>query len=342
MKYLRQLVHTFAICVILATATGSSVADEKVKPDRDTLSIVLLQSQVSSLSKDVLVKKVNKAWGPANPSNDAKKGSATPSVSVTKLPSKNDRFVIKSGDHRFTLEMVNETYVEKSAIEAVVELRNRKMLLDHHGFIAISFAPEAAAGTSAKARKNLYRQMSRLLATLVNEDTLGVMIPAEEILACNTGSLSEQLQSEDPIAALREALEVPVVDASDDDPKMKEAVAEAHKTWAQFVAAFKKQAKNTESFGVKFPFDTPDKDRKEFMWVQVTKISDDLVMGTLANEPVLAQDIKLGDKVQKKVSEMSDWMYYKDGEIVGGFSVKVLMEQQAARESGDAKASGDN
>lgn len=77
------------------------------------------------------------------------------------------------------------------------------------------------------------------------------------------------------------------------------------------------------------------------MWVQVTKITDELVIGTLANEPVLAQDIKLGDKVQKKVSEMSDWMYYKDGEIVVGFSVKVLMDQQAAKESGEAKPSGD-
>jgi uncharacterized protein YegJ (DUF2314 family) len=29
-----------------------------------------------------------------------------------------------------------------------------------------------------------------------------------------------------------------------------------------------------------------------------------------------------------KVSQLSDWMYVKDGEIVGGYTVKVLMDKQ--------------
>jgi uncharacterized protein YegJ (DUF2314 family) len=33
-----------------------------------------------------------------------------------------------------------------------------------------------------------------------------------------------------------------------------------------------------------------------------------------------------------RVSQLSDWMYLKDGEIVGGYTVKVLMNKQKQEE----------
>jgi uncharacterized protein YegJ (DUF2314 family) len=122
---------------------------------------------------------------------------------------------------------------------------------------------------------------------------------------------------------------VPVLNSADDDPKMKAAVQEARKSWTQFEKAFTKRAANTESFNVKFPF--PAKDRQEFMWVEVTSIKDNMVIGKLGNDPVWATNLKIGDEVTMRISELADWMYLQDGEMVGGFSVKVLLEKSKSQ-----------
>ena len=68
------------------------------------------------------------------------------------------------------------------------------------------------------------------------------------------------------------------------------------------------------------------------MWVEVTSVSKDTVRGKLANEPVWSKDLRIGDEVTRKVSELTDWLYLTDGQIVGGYTVKVLTMPQEESE----------
>jgi len=97
-------------------------------------------------------------------------------------------------------------------------------------------------------------------------------------------------------------------------------VAEARRRWPEFVEAFR--AKAGENFGVKAPL-TVDDDR-EFIWIEVVGLEPDYVHGTLGNEPVALGWLKMGDRVEVPVKDVTDWAYLRDGQPVGMFSVKVL------------------
>jgi uncharacterized protein YegJ (DUF2314 family) len=103
---------------------------------------------------------------------------------------------------------------------------------------------------------------------------------------------------------------------------MLAAVAEARARFPEFVAAFEGRDGDEEQvFSVKAPFGVEDE--VEFMWLQVTGIENDVVYGVLGNEPARGK-LKLGDRVRTSVAQINDWVYLRNDEMIGGFTVKVL------------------
>lgn len=62
--------------------------------------------------------------------------------------------------------------------------------------------------------------------------------------------------------------------------------------------------------------------------MEVVSIEGDEILGDLANEPVDLPFLHEGSRVRGKVSELNDWGYLQGEELVGGFTVKVLMNTQ--------------
>jgi len=308
---------------LCATAPAQPPAT-KTDSESTPFSIVLLQTALPELSLERFADVVSKAW-PA----DSEQRVVIDTADLA-IPEKRDPgfSVGVSGDLNIWVTLSPRPFVKAADIEQVSDLRIRKMLNAHRASISIHVV-------SRKHRKlnddetlpaTLIPLMTELAAELVDTKTLGIIVPSEEILLPRGADLQSLLREKDPITALKNAANVPVVNSADDDPQIKAAVQEARTTWNQFTKAFESRAQNTESFNVKFPFKS--KDKTEFMWIEVTSINENMVTGKLGNDPVWAKDLKLGDEVKMKVSELADWMYLKDGEMVGGFSVKVLLEQQ--------------
>lgn len=231
--------------------------------------------------------------------------------------------------------MSSEPYLKQDAIDDVEELRLKTMLKEHEAWVSVDLLTgDDELSPAAKARE--WNRVASLAAELMNDKTVGVILPEPNVIVVKNDSTADQLRQEDPVTALKESLDVAVVGADSEDPEMKQAVEEARTSWPEFVKAFEAKAEGTENFGVKFPFDAPE--NKEFMWIEVTSINDEFVTGKLANDPVWVKDLKLGSKVKKKVSEIADWMYIKDGDIVGGYSVKVLLKRQADEQAKDEES----
>ena len=58
-------------------------------------------------------------------------------------------------------------------------------------------------------------------------------------------------------------------------------------------------------------------------------------MGIIANEPVYTDKVQLGDTIKVNRASISDWMYYDEGKVVGGFTIRAIRdalspEEQAA------------
>ncbi len=284
------------------------------------ISLILLQSKLPELNEELLGELVFKAWQVR-----LRSGAKFANTGEECVFKNGASFVIQTKNSRLQLTAKSMPYRNTEDIEGVDDLRARKMLTDHRAWISIE-GTSVAVASQADANASLLLQIASLTAELVDKNTLGIILPSHDILLPRPENLQALLREKTPVAALLAAANVPVVNASDDDPRIKAAVATAKKTWPDFVKAFNAKAANTESFGVKFPF--PADARQEFMWIEVTSVDEGFVSGRLANDPVWCKDLKLGDEVRKKITELADWMYLKDGELVGGFSVKVLLEQQ--------------
>ncbi|MCH7861730.1 MAG: DUF2314 domain-containing protein, partial [Proteobacteria bacterium] len=72
-----------------------------------------------------------------------------------------------------------------------------------------------------------------------------------------------------------------------------------------------------------------DGDMTEFIWVNVTAIEGDEIHGELGNNPVDLENLKIGDSLRVKLTDLNDWLYTDGDELVGGFTTKVLMNPDA-------------
>ncbi len=117
----------------------------------------------------------------------------------------------------------------------------------------------------------------------------------------------------------------PVIMAKADDAERKVAVDEARNTVSDFVTVLENPKPSQSSFAVKKLF-TQDETR-EYMWLNQLSYKDGVFFGTLNNDPQLVDNVKRGEKFSVTENEIHDWMYFEDEDIVGGYTVKVLMDR---------------
>jgi uncharacterized protein YegJ (DUF2314 family) len=79
-----------------------------------------------------------------------------------------------------------------------------------------------------------------------------------------------------------------------------------------------------EQFSVKAPISSDG--ITEFIWISVTAMENQMIYGTLANQPVALNGLASGDRVRVPVSTLCDWIYTRDGQDHGGFSIQILSD----------------
>ena len=82
------------------------------------------------------------------------------------------------------------------------------------------------------------------------------------------------------------------------------------------------------SFYIKYPFDakTDSGIISEQIWLSGISFRDGLYYGKLANTPLYLHGLKTGDTVAFSADSISDWMYIQNDKIIGGYSIKYLLE----------------
>ena len=80
---------------------------------------------------------------------------------------------------------------------------------------------------------------------------------------------------------------------------------------------------------VKYPF-LADEDSgidREQIWLTGIQFSNGKYFGVLANAPRHLSGMKRGDRVIFDIDAITDWMYVRGGKIIGGESIKYLLEK---------------
>jgi len=117
----------------------------------------------------------------------------------------------------------------------------------------------------------------------------------------------------------------PVVDVSNANMEMNAAIARARRTLPTFWASYDTPKPNEEGHSLKVSF--PTRKGGEHIWMaEVTKLPNGSYSGRFANEPRDLPGKHAGDQVQFAQGDISDWMFMRDGKIVGGETIRPLLK----------------
>jgi len=102
---------------------------------------------------------------------------------------------------------------------------------------------------------------------------------------------------------------------------MQEAVTKARKTVGQFIGALQHPSPGESDFEVKKPF--LEKGNVEHIWLSDVTFVGGRLQGKVDNEPVKIRGLKPGQVVSVNPDEISDWVYIKNGKLVGGYTIRA-------------------
>lgn len=117
----------------------------------------------------------------------------------------------------------------------------------------------------------------------------------------------------------------PIVDVRTGDPEMNAAIAHARATLSTFWTSYDSPKPLESGHALKVRFST----RKggEHIWIaEVKRLPGGAYSGVFANEPRDLPGKRAGDEVRFAEADISDWMFMRNGKIVGGETIKPTLK----------------
>jgi uncharacterized protein YegJ (DUF2314 family) len=103
----------------------------------------------------------------------------------------------------------------------------------------------------------------------------------------------------------------------------------ARETLPDFISALEKPGPGEEGFRVKYPMPAGGESGvvEEHIWLGDIVFRNGEYHGTVVSRPYYIAPLSAGDRIKFSIEKISDWMYLRDGRIVGGESIKYLIER---------------
>jgi len=129
-----------------------------------------------------------------------------------------------------------------------------------------------------------------------------------------------------PTSATRAEDRSPAIDVSSANAEMNAAIAKARATLPTFWASYDAPKPSETGHSLKVRFPNP-RTNGEHIWISdVKKIADGRYSGRFANAPRDLPGKKAGDVTEFKEADISDWMFTRNGKIVGGETIRPLLK----------------
>jgi uncharacterized protein YegJ (DUF2314 family) len=117
---------------------------------------------------------------------------------------------------------------------------------------------------------------------------------------------------------------------SDDDKAMDRAVTKARESLGFFLAALQAHKPDSTAFEVKKC--CVDGDNVEHVWIGNITWDGKAFHGRVDNAPLDVHNVKMGQRVTVAPEDLTDWMFVKDGNLMGGFTTRVFYSRLSPEE----------
>lgn len=122
-----------------------------------------------------------------------------------------------------------------------------------------------------------------------------------------------------------------IINVEANDAEMEAAIATAREKLPHFWQVFTHPEKGESDFSLKVRI--KDSNGTEHFWVnQIERKEDGKIFGVINNDPEIVKSVKLNDRVPVPEENISDWLYTRDGKMVGNYTLRVLFKQMPPKE----------
>jgi len=129
----------------------------------------------------------------------------------------------------------------------------------------------------------------------------------------------------------RQAREDGIINVEANDAEMESAIATAREKLPQFWQVFTHPEKGESDFSLKVKI--KDSHGTEHFWVtEIERKEDGKIFGVINNDPEIVKSVKLNDRIAVPEGDISDWLYSRDGKMVGNYTLRVLFKQMPPKE----------
>lgn len=119
------------------------------------------------------------------------------------------------------------------------------------------------------------------------------------------------------------------------DPEMNAAITKARAALPGFWQKVADHPANENNFSVKLAIS--EGQITEHIWCGPVKIEGEGYACAIANEPEDVTTVAYGERMKVDPAIVSDWMYMRDGKIVGGETIRVMIPRMSSDEAAQVK-----
>lgn len=111
---------------------------------------------------------------------------------------------------------------------------------------------------------------------------------------------------------------------------MNAAISQARESLPHFWQVFDTRDRGESDFALKVRI--KDRHGTEHFWVTDLRRDGGKVYGLIGNDPNTVTTVKLGDEIEVPNGDITDWLYMRDGKMVGNYTVRPLFKEMSAEE----------
>lgn len=137
-----------------------------------------------------------------------------------------------------------------------------------------------------------------------------------------------------PVRAAEPAHDDKTILVGEDDPEMNAAIAKARASLTTFWTALELQPPGTESFSLKVAI--TDGDQVEHFLTRNVERKDGKIFAEIDNAPQFVSNVAFGQRIEVPEADISDWMFWRNGKVVGGETLRVLLKRMTPEEKKEA------
>jgi uncharacterized protein YegJ (DUF2314 family) len=119
----------------------------------------------------------------------------------------------------------------------------------------------------------------------------------------------------------------PIIDIANGDPEMAAAIAKARATLPAFWASYEAPKVSETGFSLKVRFPTRGTNAEHIWMAEVKRLPDGRYSARFANQPRDLPGKRAGDQVEFAQADISDWMFMRNGKIVGGETIRPMLKR---------------